>query len=67
MSSEVDDTDLRLLGLLRRDGLQSMAELSKAIGVALATVLKQVKGLQHTETTITLSSPEGTSMLPTAG
>jgi len=154
MSSELDETDLRLLGLLQRDGLQSMAELSKAIGVApstlndrvkrlgrlgaisgtharidpaalglnllafvfvgwsegnvetdflkriaaadqvlechhvtgawnyllkvrvkdthaleqfLGTVLKQVKGLQRTETMIALSSPKETAILPTAG
>ena len=154
MSSDLDETDLRLLALLQQDGLQSMAELSKAIGVApstlndrvkrlgrlgaitgthahvdphalglsllafvfvgwsessveaaflkrvaaadevlechhvtggwnylmkvrvkdtraleafLGTVLKQVKGLQRTETLIVLSSPKETSLLPTTG
>src|SRR5882757_5280955 len=45
MSSELDETDLRLLGLLQRDGLQSMAELSKAIGVAPSTLNDRVKRL----------------------
>ena len=38
-----DDTDLKLVGLLQKDGLQSMAELSKAIGVAPSTLNDRVK------------------------
>jgi len=45
MSSELDETDLRLLGLLQKDGLQSMADLSKAIGVAPSTLNDRVKRL----------------------
>jgi Lrp/AsnC family transcriptional regulator, leucine-responsive regulatory protein len=45
MSSELDETDRKLLGLLQRDGLQSMAELSKAIGVAPSTLNDRVKRL----------------------
>ncbi len=45
MSSDLDDTDLRLLALLQTDGLQSMAELSKAIGVAPSTLNDRVKRL----------------------
>ena len=45
MSSDLDETDLRLLGLLQHDGLQSMAELSKAIGVAPSTLNDRVKRL----------------------
>jgi len=45
MSSELDETDLRLLDLLQQDGLQSMAELSKAIGVAPSTLNDRVKRL----------------------
>ena len=45
MSNELDPTDRKLLGLLQRDGLQSMAELSKAIGVAPSTLNDRVKRL----------------------
>ena len=45
MSDDLDDTDLRLLTLLQEDGLQSMAELSKAIGVAPSTLNDRVKRL----------------------
>jgi Lrp/AsnC family leucine-responsive transcriptional regulator len=45
MSSDLDETDLRLLALLQDDGLQSMAELSKAIGVAPSTLNDRVKRL----------------------
>lgn len=45
MSSDLDETDLRLLALLQADGLQSMAELSKAIGVAPSTLNDRVKRL----------------------
>jgi Lrp/AsnC family leucine-responsive transcriptional regulator len=45
MSSDLDETDLKLLALLQRDGLQSMAELSKAIGVAPSTLNDRVKRL----------------------
>ena len=45
MSSDLDDTDLRLLALLQADGLRSMAELSKAIGVAPSTLNDRVKRL----------------------
>ena len=45
MSSELDDTDLKLLGLLQKDGLQSMADLSKAIGIAPSTLNDRVKRL----------------------
>ena len=45
MSSELDETDLRLLALLQQDGLQSMADLSKAIGVAPSTLNDRVKRL----------------------
>ena len=41
----MDDTDLKLLKLLQQDGLQSMAELSKAIGVAPSTLNDRVKRL----------------------
>lgn len=45
MSSDLDETDLKLLALLQDDGLQSMAELSKAIGVAPSTLNDRVKRL----------------------
>jgi Lrp/AsnC family transcriptional regulator, leucine-responsive regulatory protein len=45
MHNELDQTDRRLLDLLQRDGLQSMAELSKAIGVAPSTLNDRVKRL----------------------
>ena len=45
MSNDLDDTDLKLVGLLQKDGLQSMAELSKAIGVAPSTLNDRVKRL----------------------
>jgi Lrp/AsnC family leucine-responsive transcriptional regulator len=45
MSSDFDETDLKLLALLQDDGLQSMAELSKAIGVASSTLNDRVKRL----------------------
>ena len=45
VSNELDDTDLRLLELLQDDGLQSMADLSKAIGVAPSTLNDRVKRL----------------------
>lgn len=45
MSSDLDETDLKLLALLQQDGLQSMAELSKAIGVAPSTLNDRVKRL----------------------
>jgi len=45
MSSDLDETDLRLLALLQNDGLQSMAELSKAIGIAPSTLNDRVKRL----------------------
>ena len=43
MSTELDQTDRRLLDLLQTDGLQSMAELSKAIGIAPSTLNDRVK------------------------
>jgi Lrp/AsnC family leucine-responsive transcriptional regulator len=45
MSGDFDETDLKLLALLQDDGLQSMAELSKAIGVAPSTLNDRVKRL----------------------
>mgnify|MGYP000866737658 CR=1 FL=1 len=45
MSNDLDDTDLKLVDLLQKDGLQSMAELSKAIGVAPSTLNDRVKRL----------------------
>jgi Lrp/AsnC family leucine-responsive transcriptional regulator len=45
MSNDLDQTDRKLLDLLQRDGLQSMAELSKAIGVAPSTLNDRVKRL----------------------
>lgn len=45
MSSDLDETDLKLLARLQEDGLQSMAELSKAIGVAPSTLNDRVKRL----------------------
>jgi Lrp/AsnC family leucine-responsive transcriptional regulator len=45
MSSELDETDRRLLDMLQRDGQQSMAELSKAIGIAPSTLNDRVKRL----------------------
>lgn len=45
MSSQLDETDLKLLALLQKDGLQSMADLSKAIGVAPSTLNDRVKRL----------------------
>jgi len=45
MSNDLDQTDRKLLELLQRDGLQSMAELSKAIGVAPSTLNDRVKRL----------------------
>ena len=45
MSGDLDQTDRKLLELLQQDGLQSMAELSKAIGVAPSTLNDRVKRL----------------------
>lgn len=45
MNVELDQTDRKLLELLQQDGLQSMAELSKAIGVAPSTLNDRVKRL----------------------
>lgn len=45
MATELDDTDRKLLGLLQDDGLKSMAELSKAIGIAPSTLNDRVKRL----------------------
>ena len=45
MANELDHTDRQLLDLLQQDGLQSMAELSKAIGVAPSTLNDRVKRL----------------------
>lgn len=45
MSEDLDDIDRRLLDLLQADGTQSMAELSKAIGVAPSTLSDRVKRL----------------------
>jgi Lrp/AsnC family leucine-responsive transcriptional regulator len=45
MSNDLDQTDRKLLDLLQQDGLQSMAELSKAIGVAPSTLNDRVKRL----------------------
>ena len=45
MNVELDQTDRKLLELLQHDGLQSMAELSKAIGVAPSTLNDRVKRL----------------------
>lgn len=45
MTVELDQTDRKLLELLQQDGLQSMAELSKAIGVAPSTLNDRVKRL----------------------
>lgn len=47
MSSDLDETDLKLLALLQKDGLQSMADLSKAIGVAPSTLNDRVKRLSR--------------------
>ena len=45
MAIELDDTDRKLVGLLQDDGLKSMAELSKAIGIAPSTLNDRVKRL----------------------
>lgn len=45
MANELDHTDRQLLDLLQQNGLQSMAELSKAIGVAPSTLNDRVKRL----------------------
>jgi Lrp/AsnC family leucine-responsive transcriptional regulator len=45
MSNELDQTDRKLLELLQNDGLQSMAELSKTIGIAPSTLNDRVKRL----------------------
>ena len=45
MSDDLDETDRRILALLQSDGLQSMAELSKTIGVAASTLSDRVKRL----------------------
>lgn len=45
MANELDQIDRKLLELLQRDGLQSMAELSKVIGVAPSTLNDRVKRL----------------------
>jgi Lrp/AsnC family transcriptional regulator, leucine-responsive regulatory protein len=45
LASDLDDTDYKLLGLLQDDGLKSMAELSKAIGIAPSTLNDRVKRL----------------------
>ncbi|MEO6015599.1 MAG: Lrp/AsnC family transcriptional regulator [Devosia sp.] len=45
MSDKLDPTDRKLLDLLQRDGLQSMSELSKAIGTAPSTLNDRVKRL----------------------
>ena len=47
MSQDLDPTDLRLITLLQQDGQSSMAELSKAIGVAPSTLNDRVKRLQR--------------------
>lgn len=47
MSQDLDPTDLRLIALLQQDGQSSMAELSKAIGVAPSTLNDRVKRLQR--------------------
>ena len=45
MANELDHTDRQLLVLLQQNGLQSMAALSKAIGVAPSTLNDRVKRL----------------------
>jgi Lrp/AsnC family leucine-responsive transcriptional regulator len=45
--NELDQTDRRLIELLQANGQQSMAELSKAIGVAPSTLNDRVKRLQR--------------------
>ena len=45
MTTELDHTDRKLLDLLQQDGLQSMAELSKAISIAPSTLNDRVKRL----------------------
>jgi len=45
VSDDLDETDRRILALLQSDGLQSMAELSKTIGVAASTLSDRVKRL----------------------
>jgi Lrp/AsnC family transcriptional regulator, leucine-responsive regulatory protein len=45
MSTELDEIDRRLLAMLQADASQSMAELSKAIGVAPSTLTDRVKRL----------------------
>lgn len=47
MSQDLDPTDLRLITLLQQDGQSSMAELSKAIGIAPSTLNDRVKRLQR--------------------
>ncbi len=43
--SDLDETDRQLLVLLQADDQQSMAELSKALGVAASTLADRVKRL----------------------
>ena len=45
MMNDLDETDRKLLEMLQQDGLQSMAELSREIGVAPSTLNDRVKRL----------------------
>jgi Lrp/AsnC family leucine-responsive transcriptional regulator len=45
--AELDDVDAKLLELLQADSQQSIAQLSKAIGVAASTLNDRVKRLQR--------------------
>ncbi|MEQ1769736.1 MAG: Lrp/AsnC family transcriptional regulator [Devosia sp.] len=47
MGETLDDTDKKLIALLQEDGQRSMADLSKAIGIASSTLNDRVKRLQR--------------------
>lgn len=42
----MDETDRRLIGLLRRDARQSAAEIAKTLGVSRATVANRLRRLE---------------------
>ena len=44
---QLDDLDLRLLELLRREGRASMADLGRAVGLSRTAVLARVQRLER--------------------
>jgi Lrp/AsnC family transcriptional regulator for asnA, asnC and gidA len=49
-SGAIDDTDFRLIALLRRDGRMSTRELARALGLTEATVRARLRRLEETQT-----------------